>query len=228
MRILSYNVNGIRAALSKGLADWMAQENPDVLCLQETKAQLDQIPQTLFEDMGYKGYFVAAEKKGYSGVGILTKKEPVSDGNVLDVAWYSESGTEFTIDTIEEGKMTKDLALITSLENPTVLNSEDFIKAIAEKLGDNVIYQETGGMVGSQNIDGGRASEAIKLEPGKESGRFVSINGDGYYFVKLINKTETEVNFVSIKIPFTEFQTQFDNLRSDDKIHELITINEDA
>lgn len=76
MRILSYNVNGIRAALSKGLADWMAQENPDVLCLQETKAQLDQIPQTLFEDMGYKGYFVAAEKKGYSGVGILTKKEP--------------------------------------------------------------------------------------------------------------------------------------------------------
>ena len=97
--------------------------------------------------------------------------------------------------------------------------------AIAEKLGKQVIYQETGGMVGSQNIDGGRASEAIKLEPGKQSGRFVSINGDGYYFVKLINKTETEVNFVSIKVPFTEFQKRFDALREEEKINELITLD---
>ena len=58
MRILSYNVNGIRAALGKGLADWIQQEQPDVLCLQETKAQLDQIPTSLFEELGYKGYFV--------------------------------------------------------------------------------------------------------------------------------------------------------------------------
>jgi exodeoxyribonuclease-3 len=76
MRVLSYNVNGIRAALGKGLADWIQQEQPDVLCLQETKAQLDQIPTSLFEELGYKGYFVSAEKKGYSGVGILTKQTP--------------------------------------------------------------------------------------------------------------------------------------------------------
>lgn len=76
MRILSYNVNGIRAALGKGLAEWVAQERPDVLCLQETKAQLDQIPVALFEEMGYQGYFVSAEKKGYSGVGILTRQTP--------------------------------------------------------------------------------------------------------------------------------------------------------
>lgn len=76
MRILSYNVNGIRAALGKGLADWIAEEKPDVLCLQETKAQPDQIPTILFEEIGYKGYFVAAEKKGYSGVGILSLQEP--------------------------------------------------------------------------------------------------------------------------------------------------------
>ncbi len=76
MRIISYNVNGIRAALSKGLADWVQQEQPDVLCLQETKAQLDQLNLSLFEAMGYHGYFVAAEKKGYSGVGILSKQIP--------------------------------------------------------------------------------------------------------------------------------------------------------
>ncbi|MBR3253786.1 SurA N-terminal domain-containing protein [Candidatus Saccharibacteria bacterium] len=96
--------------------------------------------------------------------------------------------------------------------------------AIAEALGDKVEYQETGGMVGSQNIDGGRASEAIKLEPGQQSGRFVSINGDGYYFVKLIKKTETEVDFVSIKVPFTEFQKRFDALRKENKINELIEL----
>ena len=96
--------------------------------------------------------------------------------------------------------------------------------AIAEALGDKVEYQETGGMVGSQNIDGGRASEAIKLEPGQQSGRFVSINGDGYYFVKLIKKTETEVDFVSIKVPFTEFQKRFDALREENKINELIEL----
>lgn len=96
--------------------------------------------------------------------------------------------------------------------------------AVAEALGDKINYEETGGFVSAQNIDGGRATEAIKLEPGGQSGRFVSINGDGYYFVKLIDKTETEVNFVSIKVPFTEFQTQFDKLKEDGKISEYIEI----
>ena len=88
MRILSYNVNGIRAALGKGLADWIQQEQPDVLCLQETKAQLDQIPTTLFEELGYKGYFVSAEKKGYSGVGILTKQTP-------DAVYYGMQNSKY-------------------------------------------------------------------------------------------------------------------------------------
>lgn len=96
--------------------------------------------------------------------------------------------------------------------------------AVASALGSKIIYEETGGMVSSQNIDGGRASEATKLEAGGQSGRFVSINGDGYYFVKLIAKTETEVNFVSIKIPFTEFDTRFTTLKDDGKIKEYITI----
>lgn len=94
--------------------------------------------------------------------------------------------------------------------------------AVAEALGEEITYEETGGYVSAQNIDGGRASEAIKLEPGGQSGRFVSINGDGYYFVKLVAKTDTEVNFVSIKVPFTEFQTQFEKLNEDGKITEFI------
>ena len=76
MKIISYNVNGIRAALSKGLAEWIETENPDVLCLQETKAQPDQIDHILFQSLGYHCLFNSAEKKGYSGVAILSKKQP--------------------------------------------------------------------------------------------------------------------------------------------------------
>ncbi|MBQ2695027.1 peptidyl-prolyl cis-trans isomerase [Candidatus Saccharibacteria bacterium] len=104
-------------------------------------------------------------------------------------------------------------------------NNGDY-SAVAEALGSSVEYQDTGGMVSSQNIDGGRASEAIKLEPGQQSGRFISTNGDGYYFVKLISKTATEVNFVSIKVPFTQFSTDFNNLRETGKIHEYIQLED--
>ena len=96
--------------------------------------------------------------------------------------------------------------------------------AVAETLGADIIYEETGGMVPTQNIDGGRASAAFRLEPGGESGRFVSINGDGYYFVKLVDKTETEVDFVSIKIPFTEFASRMATLREEGSIAEYIAI----
>jgi hypothetical protein len=94
--------------------------------------------------------------------------------------------------------------------------------AVAEALGEEIVYEETGGYVSAQNIDGGRASEAIKLEPGAQSGKFVSTNGDGFYFVKLVAKTDTEVNFVSIKVPFAEFETQFEKLKEDGKISEFI------
>lgn len=77
MRIYSYNVNGIRAAISKGLGDWMLKENPDILCFQELKAQEDQIDTNLFEQMGYQGFYFPAQKKGYSGVGILTRTAPI-------------------------------------------------------------------------------------------------------------------------------------------------------
>ena len=76
MRVLSYNVNGIRAALKKGFADWLQAADPDLLCIQETKALREQVDTGVFEDLGYHHYWFSAQKKGYSGVAILTKKEP--------------------------------------------------------------------------------------------------------------------------------------------------------
>ena len=76
MKVLSYNVNGIRAALKKGFADWLQAADPDVLCIQETKAHQEQVDTGVFEDLGYHHYWFSAQKKGYSGVAILTKKEP--------------------------------------------------------------------------------------------------------------------------------------------------------
>lgn len=76
MRIITYNVNGIRAAIKKGLYDWIKATNPDVLCIQETKAQPDQVPTEEFEALGYSTYLHSAVKKGYSGVAILSKTKP--------------------------------------------------------------------------------------------------------------------------------------------------------
>ena len=78
MKILSYNVNGIRAALNKGFADWLNAAEPDVICLQETKAIEEQIDTALFEQLGYKHFWHSAQKKGYSGVAILTKTNPIN------------------------------------------------------------------------------------------------------------------------------------------------------
>ncbi|MDO4611297.1 MAG: hypothetical protein Q4B34_00300 [Candidatus Saccharibacteria bacterium] len=113
--------------------------------------------------------------------------------------------------------------LANKVESLLAGNGGDYT-AVANALGDKIQYEETAGMVSSQNIDGGRASEAIKLEEGGQSGRFISLNGDGYYFVKLIAKTETEVNFVSIKVPFTEFESRFAALKDEGKVSEFITI----
>jgi len=79
MKIISYNVNGIRAALKKGFIDWLKSANPDVICLQEIKAQEDQLDLSVFENAGYHySYWFSAQKKGYSGVAILSKKEPTN------------------------------------------------------------------------------------------------------------------------------------------------------
>lgn len=76
IRLLSWNVNGLRSVHKKGFLEWFAQERPDVLCLQETKASEDQLPMDLRQVTGYHAYFSSAERKGYSGVALYTRVEP--------------------------------------------------------------------------------------------------------------------------------------------------------
>lgn len=77
MKILSWNVNGIRAIYKKGFIAWFLKEDPDIMCLQEIKAQTEQIPKEIRDIAGYYSYFAPAVRKGYSGVGVLTKLKPL-------------------------------------------------------------------------------------------------------------------------------------------------------
>ena len=100
MNIVSWNVNGIRAIAKKGFLEWLGKCDPDILCIQETKAHPDQLTDELIQPAGYHTYWASAEKKGYSGVSIFSKAEPISvrtmgidrfdaEGRVL-VAEYAE------------------------------------------------------------------------------------------------------------------------------------------
>lgn len=75
-KIITYNVNGIRAASSKGLIDWLEASNADIICFQELKANLESIPVLEFQSLGYNCYWYPAQKKGYSGVALLSKTKP--------------------------------------------------------------------------------------------------------------------------------------------------------
>tara|TARA_R110002126_G_scaffold94346_1_gene222758 strand:- start:872 stop:1633 length:762 start_codon:yes stop_codon:yes gene_type:complete len=92
VKIISYNVNGIRAAMNKGFTDWLVSENPDIIGLQEIKADLSQINPAIFEDIGYEIYWYPAVKKGYSGVAILTKIKPRSIKYGMGLSKYDDEG----------------------------------------------------------------------------------------------------------------------------------------
>src|SRR6187399_1898985 len=76
MRIVSYNVNGIRAAIKKGFIDWLKTDPADIICLQETKAEKENLDFAAIEALGFDTYWFSAQKKGYSGVAIFTKRRP--------------------------------------------------------------------------------------------------------------------------------------------------------
>jgi exodeoxyribonuclease-3 len=86
MKIISYNTNGIRAALKKGFIDWMKTSDVDIICLQETKANKEDVPYHDIEALGYETYWFSAQKKGYSGVAVFTKIKPdfVEYGHKVD------------------------------------------------------------------------------------------------------------------------------------------------
>ncbi|MCB9771757.1 MAG: exodeoxyribonuclease III [Candidatus Omnitrophica bacterium] len=92
MRLLSWNVNGIRAGEKKGFLNWLDKESPDILCLQETKCHPSQLGDNLLKPQGYKTFWSAAEKAGYSGVAVYTKKEPRIVENGIGVKEFDSEG----------------------------------------------------------------------------------------------------------------------------------------
>ncbi len=90
--IISYNVNGIRSAANKGFWNWINQENPDIICLQEIKAQLADLDITFTSPASYHAFYHSAEKKGYSGVGILTKEKPLAVTYGCGIPQYDREG----------------------------------------------------------------------------------------------------------------------------------------
>lgn len=102
MRIVSYNVNGIRAAMNKGLIDWLKTDPADVICLQETKAHKDNVDHKQFTDLKYYDYWFSAQKKGYSGVAVFTKIKP---DNVVYGTGHQVSDDEGRVLQLDFGKM---------------------------------------------------------------------------------------------------------------------------
>lgn len=92
MKIISYNVNGIRAAIGKGLIDWIRSTDADIICFQEIKAQADQIPILEFEAMGYHTYWYPAQKKDTVGVGIITRIKPDHVIYGIGIPHYDDEG----------------------------------------------------------------------------------------------------------------------------------------
>jgi exodeoxyribonuclease-3 len=103
MRIVSYNVNGIRAAIKKGLIDWLSENSVDVLCIQETKASPSDIDLSMFTSLGYHVAWYPAQKKGYSGVAIFSKKKP---DQILYGNGHEMSDAEGRVVRIDIGKLT--------------------------------------------------------------------------------------------------------------------------
>lgn len=92
MKIISYNVNGIRAAIRKGFLEWLSDESPDIICLQETKAYPEQVPLHEIESLGYFTFWESAAKKGYSGVAIFTKISPLEVVKGMGIERYDQEG----------------------------------------------------------------------------------------------------------------------------------------
>jgi exodeoxyribonuclease-3 len=92
VRVISINLNGIRSAYNKGLLPWLAQQNADIVCLQELKAQAADMTAEMLAPMGFHGYFHYAEKKGYSGVGIYSKAQPDKVIVGLGIPEFDEEG----------------------------------------------------------------------------------------------------------------------------------------
>lgn len=98
LQLYSWNVNGIRAAQRKGFLNWLRETQPDILCIQETKARPDQLEPDLAQPEGYHAYWASAERKGYSGVALFSREEPTSVELGLGIAEYDNEGRTIVAD----------------------------------------------------------------------------------------------------------------------------------
>lgn len=92
LKLLSWNVNGIRAVMKRGFLEWLEKESPDILCLQETKATPEQLEDSLREPQGYYAYWNYPEKKGYGGVATFTKEKPLRVQNGFGISKFDTEG----------------------------------------------------------------------------------------------------------------------------------------
>ena len=92
MKIFSWNVNGVRAIEKKGFLEWIEEEDPDIVCIQETKAKVEQLGSSLIEDHGYHTYWHSAERPGYSGVATFSKVEPYYIQKGLGIDRFDSEG----------------------------------------------------------------------------------------------------------------------------------------
>jgi exodeoxyribonuclease-3 len=92
MKLISWNVNGVRAVVKKGFLDWLEEEKPDIVCLQETKAHVDQLTSEILTDHGYHTYWHSGKKRGYSGVATFCKDEPLYVQEGLGIEKYDDEG----------------------------------------------------------------------------------------------------------------------------------------
>lgn len=117
MKIISYNVNGIRAAMRKGFIDWLKAANPDVICIQETKAMEDQVEVAEIEAAGYPfHYWYSAQKKGYSGVAVFCKSEPKHIEYGTGIDYMDAEGRNLRVDFEEVSVMSLYLPSGTNIE----------------------------------------------------------------------------------------------------------------
>ncbi len=98
MKIISYNINGLRAGITKDLTGWLKASNPDIICFQEIKSTPDQVDVALFHNLGYELYWHPAEKKGYSGVATFSKLKPLNISVGIDNPKYDREGRVLRLD----------------------------------------------------------------------------------------------------------------------------------
>ena len=137
MKLISWNVNGVRAVEKKGFLDWLSQEDPDILCIQETKAKIEQLGPSLTEEHGYHTYWFSAERPGYSGVATFCKKEPYDVTKGLGIKRFDLEGRVLV--TEHENFLLYNIYFPNGQKNEDRLNYKlDFYDSLLPIINDNV------------------------------------------------------------------------------------------